>query len=78
MLRKLAYATGKPPFLEKTEIIHNFAFLVNALQQQADLGEQGRAPIGCSAATAAAYRRAASDVSANEGARALAHHVPPK
>ncbi len=55
MLRKLAYATGKPPFLEKTEIIHNFAFLVNALQQQADLGEQGRVPIGCSAATAAAY-----------------------
>ncbi len=49
-----------------------------ALQQQADLGEQGRAPIGCSAATAAAYRRAASDVSANEGARTLAHHVPPK
>jgi len=59
----------------KPKIIHNFAFLVNALQQQADLGEQGRVPIGCSAATAAAYRRAAG---ANEGARALAHHVPPK
>ena len=58
VLRKISYARGKSFFREilKPKIILNFVIMQNALRQHADIGETARAPIGCSAATAAAYR----------------------